>query len=66
VKSLYQIAIEKLNDLDNKSPNSQIEFKEYYTILIDIFREYLESQVKIPAMESTSNELILRINMLKG
>jgi hypothetical protein len=36
VKSLYQIAIEKLNDLDNKSPNSQIEFKEYYTILIDI------------------------------
>jgi hypothetical protein len=65
MKSLYQIAIEKLNDLDNKSPNSQIEFKEYYTILIDIFREYLESQVKIPAMESTSKELILRINMLK-
>ena len=65
IKSLYQIAIEKLNDLDNKSPNSQIEFKEYYTILIDIFREYLESQVKIPAMESTSKELILRINMLK-
>jgi hypothetical protein len=31
MKSLYQIAIEKLNDLDNKSPNSQIEFKEYYT-----------------------------------
>ena len=34
-------------------------------ILIDIFREYLESQVKIPAMESTSRELIVRINMLK-
>jgi hypothetical protein len=65
MKSLYQIAIEKLNDLDDKSPNSQIEFKEYYTILIDIFREYLESQVKIPAMESTSKELMLRINMLK-
>ncbi len=65
MKSLYQIAIEKLGDLDNLSPNSQIEFKEYYTILIDIFREYLESQVKIPAMESTSRELIVRINMLK-
>ena len=64
-KSLYQIAIEKLNNLDNIAPNTQIEFKEYYTILIDIFREYLESQVKIPAMESTSKELILRINMLK-
>ena len=34
-------------------------------ILIDIFREYLESQIKIPAMESTSKELILRINLLK-
>ena len=32
---------------------------------MDIFREYLESQVKIPAMESTSKELIVRINMLK-
>ncbi|MBT3281693.1 MAG: hypothetical protein HN374_01845, partial [Cryomorphaceae bacterium] len=65
MKSLYQIAIDKLGDLDNLAPNSQIEFKEYYTILIDIFRDYLESQVKIPAMESTSRELIVRINMLK-
>ena len=65
IRSLYEIAFDKLNDLDNIDPNSQIEFKEYYTILIDIFREYLESQVKIPAMESTSRELIVRINMLK-
>jgi len=65
IRSLYQIAVDKLSDLDNIDPNSQIEFKEYYTILIDIFREYLESQVKIPAMESTSRELIIRINMLK-
>ena len=65
IRSLYEIAFDKLNDLDNIDPNSQIEFKEYYTILIDIFREYLEFQVKIPAMESTSRELILRINMLK-
>ena len=64
-RSLYEIAFEKLEKLDNLNPNSQIEFKEYYTILIDIFREYLESQVKIPAMESTSRELIIRINMLK-
>ena len=62
-KSLYEIAFEKLEKLDNINPNSQIEFKEYYTILIDIFREYLEFQVKIPAMESTSKELIIRINM---
>ena len=65
IKSLHEIAIEKLSHLDTYDPNSQIEFKEYYTILIDIFREYLESQVNIPAMESTSQELILRINMLK-
>ena len=65
IRSLYQIAVDKLSDLDKIDPNSQIEFKEYYTILIDIFREYLESQVKIPAMESTSRELIIRINMLK-
>jgi hypothetical protein len=65
LKSLYEIANEKLRDLNNLHPNSQIEFKEYYTILIDIFREYLEYQVNIPAMESTSNELISRINLLK-
>ena len=64
-KSLYEIAFEKLENLNSVNPNSQIEFKEYYTILVDIFREYLESQVKIPAMESTSRELIVRINMLK-
>ena len=64
-KSLYEIAFEKLENLNSLNPNSQIEFKEYYTILVDIFREYLESQVKIPAMESTSRELIVRINMLK-
>ena len=65
MKSLYEIAFEKLENLNSLNPNSQIEFKEYYTILVDIFREYLESQVKIPAMESTSKELIVRINMLK-
>ena len=65
LKSLYEIANEKLRGLNNLHPNSQIEFKEYYTILIDIFREYLEYQVNIPAMESTSNELISRINLLK-
>ena len=64
-KSLYEIAFEKLENLNSLNPDSQIEFKEYYTILVDIFREYLESQVKIPAMESTSRELITRINMLK-
>ena len=64
-KSLYDLANEKLQNLNSLNPNSQIEFKEYYTILIDIFREYLESQIKIPAMESTSNELILRINLLR-
>ena len=64
-KSLYDIAFEKLENLNSLDPNSQIDFKEYYTILVDIFREYLESQVKIPAMESTSKELIIRINMLK-
>ena len=64
-KSLYEIANEKLTKLSNLDPNSQIEFKEYYSILIDIFREYLEFQVDIPAMESTSQQLLLRINMLK-
>ena len=64
-KSLFELANEKLENLNSLDPNSQIEFKEYYTILIDIFREYLESQIKIPAMESTSKELILRINLLR-
>ena len=64
-KSLFELANEKLENLNSLDPKSQIEFKEYYTILIDIFREYLESQVNIPAMESTSRELIIRINMLK-
>ena len=62
-KSFYEIAIHRINKLSNISPKNQNEFKEFYTNLVDSLREYLESQFQIPAMESTSGELLIRIKV---
>ncbi len=63
IKSFYEIAINRINKLSNISPKNQNEFKEFYTNLVDSLREYLESQFQIPAMESTSSELLIRIKV---
>jgi hypothetical protein len=51
-------AIAYLQNLDKKQLLQKGEVKEYYSEMTDIARTYIEESVKVPAMESTSSELI--------
>jgi hypothetical protein len=52
------VAVEKLAVLKNKNLWQNGETKEYYSELSYILREYLEKQFNIPALESTTDELM--------
>lgn len=54
----FDIALNQLKVLDEKNLIGQQKIKEYYTELTDIVRNYIEQDVKISAMEITSDELI--------
>ena len=56
-----------LKTLENKSLVERGEVKAYYSELTDIARTYIEEAVNIPAMESTTDELIaaFKIAILK-
>lgn len=70
-EDLYKTPIEKatslLNSLEKKQLWQKGEVKEYYSQLTDIARNYIEEAIEIPAMESTTSELIegLRTASLK-
>jgi len=53
-----QEAMLRLKELDEKQLLQQNKIKAYYTELTDIVRTYLEKDVSVPALESTTNELI--------
>ena len=54
----YQLAISKLNRLDEKQLWQKNKIKQYYVELTDIVRTYIEKELKIPALESTTDELM--------
>ena len=68
---IYKTPIEKatnlLNTLEKKELWQRGEIKEYYSELTDIVRIYIEEAIEVPAMESTTSELIqaLKIASLK-
>jgi hypothetical protein len=47
-----------LNNLEKKELWQKGEIKAYYSELTDIARNYIEEAIQIPAMESTTSELI--------
>lgn len=51
-------AIAYLQNLDKKQLVQKGDVKEYYSEMTDIARTYIEESVNIPAMESTSSELM--------
>lgn len=57
-----QEAMQRLKELDEKHLLQQNKIKTYYTELTDIVRTYIEKDIYIPALESTTNELIDTIN----
>ncbi|WP_396179284.1 BatD family protein [Flavobacterium sp.] len=59
---VYKTPIEKatnlLNNLEKRELWQKGAVKEYYSELTDIARNYIEEAIEIPAMESTTSELI--------
>lgn len=61
----YDRALLELKKLDNSRYLIQDEYKKYYSELTNIVRSYLEEEVHVSALESTTNQLIERLEMLK-
>ena len=61
----FDRAIGELKALETETPSDQEEFKMYYSRLTDVVRRYLEDEAKISALESTSEELLLKLEALK-
>jgi flagellar basal body-associated protein FliL len=61
-EEVYKTPIERatilMNSLEQKELWQKGEIKEYYSELTDIARNYIEEAIDIPAMESTTAELI--------
>ncbi|MEO0059307.1 MAG: hypothetical protein RLZZ312_954 [Bacteroidota bacterium] len=64
---VYKTPIEKatsmLNILEKKELWQKGEIKNYYSELTDIARNYIEEAIEIPAMESTTAELIAGLRL---
>jgi flagellar basal body-associated protein FliL len=58
IKSPIEIATAQLQDLEKKELLQRGAVKEYYSEMADIARTYIEEAIHIPAMESTTGELI--------
>ena len=62
---VYKSPIEKATSLlillEQKELWQKGEIKSYYSELTDIVRNYIEEEIQIPAMESTTSELLLSL-----
>ena len=61
----YERAKIALQELDKSDYLKNEEIKEYYSELTDIIRKYLDEKVYDHALESTTEELISRLHLLK-
>ncbi len=61
----YDRALLELKKLENSKYLIQDEYKQYYSELTDIVRSYLEEDVHVSALESTSEELIAKLELMR-
>ena len=61
----FERAIEELKALETVIPSQQEDYKLYYSRLTDVVRRYLEEEAKITALESTTDELLTKLEALK-
>jgi hypothetical protein len=54
----YEEAIYRLNELDEKQLWQNNQVKEYYSELTEIVRGYIERELKVPALEKTTDEVL--------
>ena len=62
----FEMAVQQLNNLDKKLLWQNNKTKQYYSELTDILRVYIEKEFKVPALESTTGELILALKKFKN
>jgi hypothetical protein len=61
----HVIAFRELEKLKNEKLWQQGQFKQYYTRLTDIIRQYIENRYNVFAMESTSEEIVSDLKKLE-
>ncbi|RAV29599.1 hypothetical protein DN748_08075 [Sinomicrobium soli] len=61
----FDRALLGLKKLEESRYLIQSQYKEYYSELTHIVREYLEEEIHISAMESTTEELVAKLEMLQ-
>ncbi len=59
----HETALNKLRELEEKKFWQQGEIKRYYSELSEILREYIEGRYNIPALESTTDEIMGRMDI---
>lgn len=60
----YDRALLELKQLENSKYLIQDEYKKYYSELTDIVRSYLEEDVQVSALESTTDQLIEKLELM--
>jgi flagellar basal body-associated protein FliL len=60
----YDRALLELKKLENSRYLIQDEYKKYYSELTDIVRSYLEEDVNVSALESTTDQLIDKLELM--
>ncbi len=55
---VHEVAMRKLALLEEKRLWQQGETKAYYSEITDILREYIEGRYRVPALESTTGEIL--------
>ena len=60
----YDRALLELKKLDHSKYLIQDQYKKYYSELTDIVRSYLEEDVHVSALESTTDQLIDKLEMM--
>lgn len=64
--SPFERALKALKKLESQKLESQRDYKDFYTQLVDILRHYLEDETDIDALESTSRELIDKLQQFQS
>lgn len=59
----FEQALATLHELDSKNLIAEAKYKEYYSVLTDAIRRYYDEKVYDRSMESTTDELIARLEM---
>ena len=60
----FERALLELKALEEERPRLQEEYKSYYSKLTEVVRRYLEEETNITALESTSKELLKKLELL--